>query len=374
MNQQSIPVYLNLIQQLLNCPQGEEWALFQQHQELLNPELLQVMEQVASELTAEGNAQAAKFLRHWETQLAQVLSRSTHSPSTPPAHGTPDRGQAYLQLIQALLECPKGSEAEVLAANRALVDPGLVQMMHQVAAQMAAQGDRETASFLENLVAKLSHGLEQVSPFPPHAESDRPGAAKLSPEELLQQIEQVNAQRSPAAVHLPQAKLGDRFASIPSPYFPEPSLGERVQPQEPIISELPIPPTPDLPAPTQPDRSVTTSPSVPEPVASVPSPAHVSSANLEDRLLSITESLTKLVDTLTARINSPNPLWYLDILERAHTLNWILTTEEVEQLIGVKPHCSAGQDFYQRGGWIFTKVGKTGLQTAWRVTKEHSGE
>ncbi|MBE7385728.1 MAG: hypothetical protein F6J95_030595 [Leptolyngbya sp. SIO1E4] len=67
---------------------------------------------------------------------------------------------------------------------------------------------------------------------------------------------------------------------------------------------------------------------------------------------------------------SPHPLWYLEVLEQACTANWQLTTEEVEQLIGVKPHCHRDETVYQRGNWRFTKVGKLGGQTAWRVSKE----
>jgi hypothetical protein len=321
------------------------------------------MEQVVSELTAEGNTQAAQFLRHWETQLAQVLNKSSHS------HTAPDRGQAYLQLIQALLECPKGSETEVLAAHRALVDRGLVQMMHQVAVQMATQGDRETASFLENLAAELSQGLGQVRSFSPHPESES------TPAELLHQSDRVNPQRHPASVLLPQPQPGDRFAPHGrdyriepphSPLTPIPDFWSQPQPDRAVTPAQTLAETTDLP--TEDDQGITASPPVPAPVTSVPA------TNLEDRLMTITESLTKLVDTLAARINTPNPLWYLDVLERAHTANWILTTEEIEQLIGVKPHCAAGQDFYQRGGWIFTKVGKAGLQTAWKVTKAHSEE
>jgi hypothetical protein len=59
----------------------------------------------------------------------------------------------------------------------------------------------------------------------------------------------------------------------------------------------------------------------------------------------------------------------MEVLERACTANWIMTTEEIERLIGVKPQCHAGENSFQRGCWSFIKVGKMGSQTAWRVTK-----
>ncbi|WP_228041052.1 hypothetical protein [Nodosilinea sp. LEGE 07088] len=66
---------------------------------------------------------------------------------------------------------------------------------------------------------------------------------------------------------------------------------------------------------------------------------------------------------------SPHPLWYLEVLEQACTSGWQLTTEDVEQLIGVKPHCHKDETTYERGNWCFTKVGKLGGQTAWQVSK-----
>jgi hypothetical protein len=298
MNQQNLKADLNLIQRLLNCAPGEEWTLLQQHEELVSPELVQVMQQVAEQLATEGNAQAAKFLRHWAAQLEHVLAASAHPPSSE------DRSQAYLKLIQALLDCPKGSEADILAGNRELIDLGLAKMIQQVINQLTAQGDRHTASFLRHLAAEIG---QRWLP----AQALKPQLAREEPETLF-----------PA---------GDR------PIAPPP---------------LPI----DL-ADLQP--------------APLPAPAgEVMNQQISDRLSSIAESLTKLEQTLASRLLPADPLWYMNVLERAQAANWILTSEEVEQLIGVKPHCENGKNSYQRGCWQFVKAGKMGSQTAWRVMKE----
>ncbi|MCL1475737.1 hypothetical protein [Argonema antarcticum] len=39
---------------------------------------------------------------------------------------------AYVNLIQALLDCPSGEETQILKANLDLVDAGLVEVMEQV--------------------------------------------------------------------------------------------------------------------------------------------------------------------------------------------------------------------------------------------------
>lgn len=330
MNQQSLKAYLNLIQKLLDCPKGEEWTLLQQHEDLINPELLQVMEQVASELAAEGNLQASKFLRHWEAQLAHVLSQSAHPSSSQ------DKSQAYLELIQTLLDCPKGSETEILAANQALLDPGLVQMMKQVAAQMAVQGEQETANFLGNLAAELHQRLAQTSAF----QSRRDKEAKTTQgatDEQIKEIEQLKERLSQLKANLATPEATQLQAGIPEP-APKPKI----------------------------DLAETASGSEPK---TEPSPPKLDILRIDERLATMAESLAKLADILASRLPVPDPLWHMEVLERACAANWIVTTEEVEQLIGVKPQYHAGENSFQRGCWSFIKVGKIGSQTAWRVTK-----
>jgi hypothetical protein len=309
MNQQRLQAYLNLIQELLTCSEGEEWTLLQQHEELVNPELVQVMEQVASQLTTEGNREAAEFLHHWANQIKHILTQTTKP------EGKDDRYQAYLNLIQALLDCPKGAEEGILAANQQLVNPTLIGLMKQLATQVAAEGNRETAHYLNNLAAQLSRTLMPAKVFKtsPTQELNRP---KFDPNEYKQRL----------------AQLQERLA----------------QPQ----AESESIPTPPVTAPPIPPAESAISPS------------------FSEQLNAIAESLTKLEEMLASRLQPPDPLWYMNILERAQTANWILTTEEVEQLIGVKPRCETGKDSYQRGCWTFLKVGKMGAQTGWRVIKE----
>jgi len=63
--------------------------------------------------------------------------------------------QAYLNLIQQLLNCPQGEEGKILQANAELVDGGLARVMEQVAAQIAENGDENTAQWLSNLSRQL---------------------------------------------------------------------------------------------------------------------------------------------------------------------------------------------------------------------------
>ena len=308
MNQQRLKAYLNLIQGLLSCPSGEEWILLRQHEELVNPELIQVMEQVATQLAVEGNLKEAKFLHNLAGQLHHILQKEVHSPSSD------EKYQAYLDLIQALLNCPRGSEGEILQANQELIGPGLVKTIQQVARQAKVQGDRETASFLDNLAAQLSRTWLEAHAFKPILKKDK------------------------ADADLDTQKQKARSDQLQEPPF---------QPKADI-----------------------TAPSTAEPVSSSSQPDTAINQCIADRLTAIAESLAKLDEILASRFQAREPLWYLNVLERAQASNWILSTDEVEQLIGVKPKCQDGKNSYQRGCWVFVKAGKIGSQTAWRVTKE----
>jgi hypothetical protein len=76
MDTRHLNAYVSLIEALLQCAKGEEWLLLQQHQDLVDAELLTVMAQVADRLNTEGNAPAAQFLRYWTLQLTHMLQQN----------------------------------------------------------------------------------------------------------------------------------------------------------------------------------------------------------------------------------------------------------------------------------------------------------
>lgn len=101
-----------------------------------------------------------------------------------------------------------------------------------------------------------------------------------------------------------------------------------------------------------------------------------SSSGLLDNNL---EVLVKLIagaasQTIASTIPTRSPLWYMSELEEAQTQGWLLTTSEIQKLIGVKPTTAKGTSTYQRGSFSFVKAGKIGTQTAWKVTKNQLSE
>ncbi|MGI0485137.1 hypothetical protein ACN4EK_06845 [Pantanalinema rosaneae CENA516] len=66
-------LYLNLIDQLLHCPNGQEPDVLDGHRELIDAGLVQAMTQVAAYFAHNDNPDAAKFLVHVARELAKEL-------------------------------------------------------------------------------------------------------------------------------------------------------------------------------------------------------------------------------------------------------------------------------------------------------------
>ena len=77
------------------------------------------------------------------------------------------------------------------------------------------------------------------------------------------------------------------------------------------------------------------------------------------------DALTLALIEYLANLNQRSPLDKYEDLERASAKGWILSSSDIEQLLGVKPK---GENF-QRGCWLFQKTGKIGTQSAWKVSK-----
>jgi CHAT domain-containing protein len=71
--------------------------------------------------------------------------------------------EGYLHLVQALLSCPSGEEAAILNANSELLDAGLVQVMTQVAENLAENGDKNAADFLQSVATQIIELVEKPS-------------------------------------------------------------------------------------------------------------------------------------------------------------------------------------------------------------------
>ncbi|WP_425590321.1 MULTISPECIES: hypothetical protein [unclassified Microcystis] len=78
MNEQRGQAYVNLIEQLLTCADGEELNnILQANQELIDPEFLQVMENYATWLEEQGNNDHADLVTEYGATIGAVSQFSS---------------------------------------------------------------------------------------------------------------------------------------------------------------------------------------------------------------------------------------------------------------------------------------------------------
>lgn len=59
----------------------------------------------------------------------------------------------------------------------------------------------------------------------------------------------------------------------------------------------------------------------------------------------------------------------LHLLQDACDHGWLLPTSELAQVLAISPRTLTHHKSYQRYGFLFTKVGRSGIESAWKVTK-----
>ncbi|NCR29003.1 MAG: CHAT domain protein, partial [Microcystis aeruginosa LE13-04] len=97
------------------------------------------------------------------------------------------RREAYLALIQALLQCENGQEPALLQANAELVDAGLVAVMKQYADFLEQQGQSNNGRWLLNMAQQLEQVLD------PPGDNQNPYIIFL--QTLLQTVEESDGNR-----------------------------------------------------------------------------------------------------------------------------------------------------------------------------------
>lgn len=72
---------------------------------------------------------------------------------------TQERQTLYMNLIDELMNCPNGTEPDVLDNHLDLIDAGLIQTMSQVAAYFAHHDNPNAAQFLVHVARELAKQL-----------------------------------------------------------------------------------------------------------------------------------------------------------------------------------------------------------------------
>lgn len=77
--------------------------------------------------------------------------------------------------------------------------------------------------------------------------------------------------------------------------------------------------------------------------------------------------LTTLVETIV--LSNKSEVDELRQLQEISEQGWWITTLQVKKLLGVAPKLQKNETQWQRGCFIFSKIGKIGNQTAWKVSR-----
>lgn len=146
MDEQRLQAYLELIQQLLACPSGEESAILEANSELVDAQLVQVMEAVAQRMVEEGEENGAAFLR----DVAQTLTRG-------------EQFSFLMKVLRATLE--SGGNAEVvyplLRDNLDKLNDRFGELLREWATATFAQVDPQQAQRIVLVIGEFSNLIQQ---------------------------------------------------------------------------------------------------------------------------------------------------------------------------------------------------------------------
>jgi len=154
--QQRFQEYLNLIDSLLNCPNGKELEILNANQDLVDEGLIEAMNSVASTLEEQDNQDAANWLRSISNQLSAVVSASA----------TPEEYFDFLMQVFRLTVQSDGNSNEIyplLQENLDKLDIFFAQMWRHEAANMLSEAPSELQPGIAKAIFDFSN---RVSDFP----------------------------------------------------------------------------------------------------------------------------------------------------------------------------------------------------------------
>ena len=159
MDEQDQKVYLNLIQRLLSCRSGEEInILLQQHQQLTNEKLLQMMRVIAQQFEEEGNQQQAQFLIKIAQQLAQYLKKNSSNQVS-----AEDHYSFFMQTFQLIVE--NNGDPKLIypywEQHQQLLDQTFAQILTNWYHYALSSADRKSKPYLAAILVKFGNLINQ---------------------------------------------------------------------------------------------------------------------------------------------------------------------------------------------------------------------
>jgi tetratricopeptide (TPR) repeat protein len=133
--------YQQLIETLLNCPNGEENQILNANLELVDAELVQTMVAVAAQFSENNQENAATFLLQTATQIANFLGTNDDGERD---NSESENSQEYENFILELLQAePSSSNIKViysiLRKRQHLLNANFAEILQEVAENLIAQ-------------------------------------------------------------------------------------------------------------------------------------------------------------------------------------------------------------------------------------------
>ena len=150
MDENRIENYLNLIQELLNCPSGEEPEILQANSDLLDLGFLQVCAGVAGQLAEAGNENGAEFLRNLASQLGELLGMQSAGNGE---ISEDENIENYQNFILDLLQAEE-SDSDIAT----VIYPMLEERQHLLNGRFA----EILQQVAENLIAEYPEAIESI--------------------------------------------------------------------------------------------------------------------------------------------------------------------------------------------------------------------
>ncbi|MBD2164438.1 tetratricopeptide repeat protein [Calothrix membranacea FACHB-236] len=158
MEEQRLQAYYQLIESLLNCPDGEETEILAANTELLDAGFVQMLAAVADHFAQQGEENTANWLRN----LATSLNQKSHPI-------TEEDIQTYRQFLQEILQATVDSNGDaqvidpLLASNTDKLDNIFAELLRRWARNTLATAESETAIYIAAVIVELSNLIRQFS-------------------------------------------------------------------------------------------------------------------------------------------------------------------------------------------------------------------
>ncbi|MBF2067667.1 MAG: hypothetical protein IGS39_25100 [Calothrix sp. C42_A2020_038] len=156
MDRNRLRAYMGLIRELLRCQSGEELALLQANLELVDTNLIELLERVATRATQRGAFGTANFLFDLAQQLKEMLM-PVESQSQ-----EEEVSSIYIQVIEEILNCPSGAETEILRGHQDIIDTRFILTLQQLAAMFTDIGEKKAAEFLQKIAVPLTQAISNT--------------------------------------------------------------------------------------------------------------------------------------------------------------------------------------------------------------------